>query len=111
MKPVKTYDVSCLQNFKTEAAKYLEEIKDQETLETILAKSKKEVMELIKAGCTPSNLRRVFKNADIDVTESKLKQLFYAPTKSRQKRIKPVKVDIEQVSPEITQPQYEDNQI
>ena len=88
MKPIKTYDASCLQNFKNEATKYLEEAKNNETLDTILAKSKKEVVELIKAGCTPSQLRQIFQHAGIDVAERKLKQLFFAPPKPRKKRQK-----------------------
>ena len=88
MKPIKTYDASYLQNFRNEATKYLEDAKNNDTLDTLLAKSKKEVVELIKAGCTPAKLRQILQNAGIEVSERKLKQLFFAPPKPRKKRQK-----------------------
>lgn len=98
MKPIKTYNASCLQNFKNEATKYLEDAKNNETLDTILAKSKKEVVELIKAGCTPSKLRQIFQNAGIEVAERKLKQLFFASPKPRQKKLNSQDLDTQAVT-------------
>ena len=92
MKPQKTYNLSVLDVFKDVVNKKRDEHKDETSLDTILTKAKKDAMELVKLGFSPTQLKQVFKDANIDVSLHKIKQNFYKVTNSassRKPRISP----------------------
>lgn len=77
MKPQKTYNLSVLDLFKNVVTKKLDERKDETSLDVLLSKAKKEAMELVKIGFTPTQLKQAFKEASIDVSLHKVRQTFY----------------------------------
>lgn len=92
MKPQKTYNLSVLDVFKDVVNKKRDEHKDETSLDIILTKAKKDAMELVKLGFSPTQLKQVFKDANIEVSLHKIKQNFYkinSSASSRKPRISP----------------------
>lgn len=83
MRSKKIYSSDTLNNLRATTTKFIEERKKEVTLDTVLLQSKKEAAELIKIGCNPKEIAKIYKSAGIQVSLAKIKQAYFANIKKR----------------------------
>lgn len=73
----KIYNPDTINILRTEITKFKEARKAEITLEKLLLLAKKDMVELIKLGCTAKEVVGIYKNAGIVVGVARVKQLYF----------------------------------
>lgn len=83
------YSVNTLEMLKIEIDKLKEKRKTILSLEQILLQPKKDILALIKSGCTAKELAKTFQAAQINIGVAKIKQLYFAKkTNSNKQKVR-----------------------
>lgn len=79
MRKQKMYSLDILTVLKTEVNKFKQIHNNETTLNKLLIQAKKEIMPLINFGYSYKEIAIIFKNAGIEISTARLKQLYFAP--------------------------------